>query len=128
MYCAVDQWDEIFPATIAAARVTETGSNWQRIEVTHKIEGRVANTLIVLSDTVIALEESKRRFDASFLNQFQPAAHGGTRYVITAHIRLKSILRTFQSLLAGYVRRKAREQMRQYVLEPLKTAVESDDT
>ena len=82
------------------------------------------NTLIFLSDTAIALTESKHRFHASFLNQFEPGANGGTHYVIKAYIRLKGIYNVFKPLLKGYVRQQALTQMKNYVLEPLKIAAE----
>jgi hypothetical protein len=125
LYRAVEQWDVTFPATIEHARVIETGDNWQQVEVAHRIEGRVPNTLIFLSDTEIGLEESKKRFDASFLNRFERAAGAGTHYVISAQIRLKGLFGVLKPFLSGYVRGRALLQMRTYVLEPLKAAAES---
>ena len=89
----------------------------------HKKEGHVPNTLIDLSDTEIALEESKRKFSASFINRFEPASDG-THYVIRAYISPKGIYKLLRPLLKGYVRRQAIQQMRNYVLTPLKTAAE----
>ena len=56
------RWDVTFPATIGA-RVIETGDNWQQVEVAHRMNGRVPNALIFLSDTEIELrsEEAVRR-------------------------------------------------------------------
>lgn len=124
LYRNVEKWAETFPATIAYAHVIETGSNWEKIEVSHKKEGRVPNTLIFLSDTAIGLEESKKRFDASFLNTFEPNANGGTHYVVTAYISLKGIYKVLRPLLVPYVRQQALKQMKSYVLNPLKTAAE----
>lgn len=88
------------------------------------IEGRVPNTLIFLSETEIALEESKKRFNAVFLNQFLPMAQRGTHYMITAYITLKGIYRIMKLFVKHYVRGQALKQMEQYVLAPLKTAAE----
>ncbi len=81
------------------------------------------NTLIDLSENEIGLEESKKRFNASFLNQFL-AAGGGTHYVIHAYVQLKGIYRWIKPLLKGYVRRQTSKSMQAYVLEPLKKAAE----
>jgi hypothetical protein len=124
LYCAVEKWSETFAATIEQAHVTQAGDTWKRIEVLHKREGWVPNTLILLSGTEIWLEESKKLYDACFLNQFEPAVGGGTHYLITAYIRLKGIFGVVQPLLGGYVRRRALAQMRRYVLDPLKNAAE----
>ena len=126
IYREAEKWSETFPATIARAQVTETGDNWKQIEVTHKTEGRVPNTLIFLSDTEIGLEESKKRFHASFLNQVEPGANGGMHYVITAYISLNGIYKALKPFIKGYVRRQARQQMKKYVLEPLKIAAEKE--
>lgn len=123
IYRDVEKWGNTFPATITSARITRSGKNWKQIEVKHKHEGRVPNTLIDLSDTEIALEESKRKFNASFLNRFELAS-GGTCYVVRAYISLKGIYRVLQPLLKGYIRRRTIEQMRTYVLAPLKLSAE----
>jgi hypothetical protein len=123
LYRNVEKWGETFPATIASARITNYGTNWKEIDVEHKKERRVPNTLIDLSDNEIALKESKRKFSASFINRFEPASDG-THYVIRAYIRLKGIYRLLKPLLKGYVRRQAIKQMKTYVLSPLKAAAE----
>jgi hypothetical protein len=126
VYCEVERWGEIFPATIKRAQVTETGDNWKQIEVTHKNEGNVLNTLILISDSEIGLEESKKRYNASFLNQFEPGVNGCTHYVITAYISLKGIYKALQPCIKGYVRWQARRQMKKYVLDPLKISAEKE--
>jgi hypothetical protein len=123
LYRDIEKWGDTFPATIASARIIRSGKNWKEIEVKHKQEGRVSNTLIDLSETEIALEESKKKFNASFLNRFEASAIG-TRYVIRAYISPKGIYKLLRPLLKGYVRRQAIQQMRNYVLTPLKTAAE----
>jgi hypothetical protein len=124
VYCDVARWDTTFPATIEHARIVDTGTNWQQILVVHKKEGRVPNTLFMLSDTAIGLKESKKRFDASFLNRFEPAGNNATHYVITSYVELRGIYRVLKPFLIPYVRQRSLKQMRSYVLEPLKAAVE----
>ena len=124
VYRDVNKWGDTFPATIESARVINTGSNWKQIEVDHKKEGRVPNTIIDLSPTEIGLKESKKKFNARFLNRFERTANGGTHYVIHAFISPKGIYKLLKLFLVGYVRRQARHQMNTYVLAPLKAAVE----
>ena len=124
VYRDVARWGETFPASIEQAYVVEEGDNWKQIEVIHKKEGRVPNTLIFLSDTEIGLEERKHIFNASFLNKFEPGAKGGTHYAITAYISLKGVYKVLKPFLKNYVRRQALKQMKSYVLDPLKTAAE----
>lgn len=124
VYRDVEKWGETFPATIAHAQVIDTGDNWQHIQVAHKKQGSVPNTLIFLSDIEIGLEESKKKYDASFLNRFEPGIRGGTHYVLTAYVTLKGIYNLFRPLLIGYVRQQMLRQMGRYVLIPIKTAAE----
>jgi hypothetical protein len=124
VYRDVENWGHTFPATIESARVIKAGNHWKLIEVDHKKEGRVSNTLIDLSPTEIELRESKTKFNASFYNRFERTANGGTHYVIHAFISLKGIYKLLKPLLGGYVRRQTLKQVKRYVLEPLKVAAE----
>lgn len=124
IYRDVEKWGRIFPATIESARVIEAGDNWQQVEVRHRLEGQVPNTLIFLSETEIGLEESKKMFEASFLNRFLPAEGDGTRYEVTSYVRLKWPYRLLKPFLKGYVHRQSFKQMQRYVLVPLKKAAE----
>ena len=124
VYRDVKNWGNTFPASIKSARVIKTGNNWKEIEVDHTQEGRVPNTLIDLSPTEIGLWESKKKFDAGFLNSFQRTANGGTHYVIHAYISPKGIYKLLKPLLVGYVHHQALKQVKSYVLEPLKLAAE----
>jgi hypothetical protein len=124
VYRDVEKWGEIFPATIEHARVIKSGDNWKEIEVAHKQEGCVPNTLFDLSATEIGLKESKHKFNASFVNQFEPAPGGSTHYVIYAYISLKGVYKVLRPFLKGYVRRLTQKSMKDYVLGPLKTAAE----
>lgn len=125
LYGDVDRWSELYPATIAHAVVVKSGDNWKEVEVSHKIEGCVPNLLIYLSATCIGLEEHKHMFDAWFLNDFQSAGGGSkTRYVITSYIRSKGFFRLMMPFLTGYIHRQSRLQMTDYVLLPIKSAIE----
>jgi hypothetical protein len=124
VYRDVDRWGETFPATIESARITRRGENWKEIEVTHRQEGTVLNLLIDLAGDEIGIQESKRKFDASFRNRFEPGADGGTHYVIDGYIVPKGFYRLLKPFLTGYVRRHTFRQMQNYVLEPLKRAAE----
>lgn len=66
----------------------------------------------------IWLEEQERRFDAMLLNQFD-AIEGGaaTRYSVTGYVSLRGVYRALQPLLRGFVRRRVRRQITEYVLE-----------
>lgn len=124
VYRDVERWGETFPATIERARITKIGDHWKEIEVTHRQEGQVPNLLIEISMNEIGLKESKRKFEASFLNRFQPRTDGGTHYVIDGYICPRGIYRLLKPFLIGYVHRRTLQQMQDYVLEPLKRAVE----
>lgn len=124
VYRAVDQWGEIFPATVAGARIARSGDRWQDILVAHKQAGSVPNRLFDLSETEVGLEEHKKKFDAWFTNRFLPAANGGTQYSICGYLRLKGIYRLLAPLLKHTVRRRMVKSMRAYVLDLLKRAAE----
>ena len=126
VYRAVERWGEIYPGTIASARIVRAGDGWKDILVVHKQEGLVPNTLFELSETEIGLEEHKKKFDAWFINRFLPAANGGTQYSIGGYIRLKGLYRLLAPLLERYVRRRMVKSMRAYVLDPLKIAAEQE--
>jgi hypothetical protein len=124
VYRNVEKWGDTFPATIEHAKIIKTGDHWKEIEVAHKQEGCVPNTLFDLSETEIGLKESKHKYNAAFLNQFEPAPNGGTRYIIHGYIYLKGIYKVLKPFLTGYVRRQSLKSMQAYVLDPLKNAAE----
>jgi hypothetical protein len=125
IYLDVDKWGQTFPATINRARVVKAGDNWKQIEVDHKTEGHVPNTLTVISANEIGLEENKKLFDASFLNRFEPNGNSRTCYTVKAFVGLNSPYKYFKPFLIGYVRRRALNMVRNYVLKPLKVAAEN---
>jgi len=97
--------------------------NWGNttvVEVDH-VEGKVVNILHDISSTRIDLVEFKRRYDATFVNEFIPEGEG-MRYTLTASVRLKWPYR----LAAPFVKPLVLARMRRYVVEPLKAAAESE--
>lgn len=119
LYADVASWPRTFPATIRGARIVSETKGELRIEVDH-VEGKVVNLLRRKLPTHFELEEFKRRYDATFSNTFEPE-RGGTRYVLTAQIRLKWPFR----LLAPVVKPLIISRMRRFVLEPMKAAAEA---
>jgi hypothetical protein len=113
-------WARLFPATIRAARVVRSDGNETVVEVDH-LEGKVVNVLRSISPTRIDLDEFKRRFDATFTNDFVPEGDG-MRYTLTASVRLKWPYRIAAPLLRPLVR----SRMRRFVVEPLKAAAERE--
>ena len=119
LYADPSQWARVFPATIRGARVVRRQGDVTLVEVDH-VEGKVPNVLRVVSTTRIDLEETKRRYDATFVNEFLPEG-GGTRYVLTAEVRLRWPYRVVSAQLRPLVRAR----MRRYVVEPLRAAAEA---
>jgi hypothetical protein len=81
----------------------------------------VVNVLRAISPTRIDLDEFKRRYDATFTNEFVPKGEG-MRYTLTASVRLKWPYR----LLAPFAKPLVLTRMRRYVVEPLKAAAEGE--
>jgi len=90
------------------------------VEVDH-IEGKAVNILRDVSPTRIELVEFKRRYDATFVNEFIPEGEG-MRYTLTASVQLKWPYR----LAAPFVKPLVLARMRRYVVDPLKLAAESE--
>ncbi len=120
LYEEPDNWARVFPATIRAARVVRREGDTTVVEVDH-VEGRVTNILRAVSSTRVDLAEIKRRYEATFANEFI-ADGNGTRCRITASVRLKWPYR----LAAPFVKPLVLARMRRYVVEPLKAAAESE--
>jgi hypothetical protein len=90
------------------------------VEVDH-VEGRVINILRYVCATRIDLDEFKRRYDATFANEFTGEGNG-TRYTLTARVRLRWPYRFAGPLLKPLVLAR----MRRYVVEPLKATAEAE--
>jgi hypothetical protein len=87
--------------------------------VQHRKEGRMLNVLTTRGPEVVELREYKRRFDATFVNRFEPAPEG-TRYTIDATVRLALPYALLAPLLCGVVERS----LRRFTLEPMRVAAE----
>lgn len=120
LYADPANWPRIFPA-IRAVRILNESPEERVVEVDHVSEGKVLNVLRTVSETRIDLEEVKRRYDASFVNRIEPEA-GGTRYTLSAEIRLKG----FYRLAGPFLKPLVRARMRRHVLAPMKMAAEKD--
>jgi Polyketide cyclase / dehydrase and lipid transport len=117
IYRDYQHWSRLFP-TIRGVRLLEQNADTMTLEVDHR-EGRVVNLMTVVSPEEIRLEEFKRFYDAIFLNRFEADATG-TRYIVIGDIRLKGAARLLAPFLGEYVR----QQMRRFVLEPVKQQAE----
>ena len=89
------------------------------VEVDRRTEGAVVNVIRPLSPTTIALDEFKRRFDATFINRFDPI-DDGTRYTVDADVRFRMPL----AILGPLVRPIVKRRLRRYVLDPMRAAAE----
>jgi hypothetical protein len=118
LYADPHNWAAVFSKTIKAANILRREAAATIVEVDHA-EGRVSNILRHVSPTRIELRELKRRYDATFLNDFV-SEDDGMRFTLTASVFLKWPYRLAEPLLKPLVLR----QMRRYVVVPLKRAAE----
>src|SRR5215472_6042847 len=116
LYRDPDNWARLFPATIRGARVVRREGDATVVEVDH-VEGKVVNILRDISSTRVDLVEFKRRYDATFVNEFIPEGEG-MRYRLTASVRLKWPY----WLAAPFVKPLVLARMPQYIVESLKEA------
>jgi hypothetical protein len=119
LYADPENWPHIFPA-IRSVRILSESEGKKVIEVDHIHEGRVINRMHRVSESRIDLEEFKPHYEATFINQFDPEP-AGTRYTLTAMVRLKG----FYRVAAPFVKPVVLDRMRRYVLIPMKIAAES---
>jgi uncharacterized membrane protein len=119
IYADYRNWPRVFPLVRGVRLIRRDGERLV-LEVDHAREGAVRNEMVIDGAGAIDLWESKRRYDARFLNRFAPTP-GGTRFTIHADIRLKGAARLLRPVLASYVRR----QMERWTLEPVKVAAEA---
>jgi hypothetical protein len=111
------RWHRIFPATIARTELVRREGRTTVVMVRHRREGRVMNELTDCGEGVVVLRESKRRYDAAFVNHFESVA-GGTRYTVHAAVHIRQPLTVLAPLLRGVVARA----VRRYTVEPLRAA------
>ncbi len=119
LYLDYERWPQLFPATIRGVRLLRRDADVSTVEVDHRTEGRVINVLRRRAPGVIELGESKPRYEATFVNRFDPVAEG-TRYTVVADVRL----RMPYALLAPVLRPVVRRSVRRYVLEPMRAYAE----
>ena len=112
-------WPQLFAATIRGVRLIRAEPARAILEIDHR-EGVVPNILTEVSPDRFDLWESKRLYDATFVNCFE-AIPEGTRYSVSADIVLKGVTKVLGPLLRGYIRR----QIYRYVLEPVRRAAEA---
>jgi len=111
------QWPRIFSASIARTELVRRDARSMVVMVHHRREGRVVNVLTDCGDGVVVLREFKRRYDATFVNRFDPAPDG-TRYTVDAAVRIEQPFTLIAPLLRGVVERA----IRRYTIEPLRAA------
>jgi Polyketide cyclase / dehydrase and lipid transport len=111
-------WPRLFPATIRGVGLVGNERGIEMLEIDH-VEGKVINKLRAVSSNLIELEECKNRFDGHFEYRFEPGPEG-TRFTIVADITLKGFCKCLESILRPYVRK----QIRRFVIDPMKQAME----
>jgi hypothetical protein len=120
LYLDFNHWPQLFPATIRGVRLVKSEPPRTTLEIDHR-EGLVPNVLMEVSPERVDLWESKRLYNATFINRFEPVPDG-TRYTVSADIALKGAARVLGPLIRGYIRR----QIHRYVLEPVCRAAEGN--
>jgi Polyketide cyclase / dehydrase and lipid transport len=118
IYADYTGWPRVFP-TISAVRLVRRTGNSVVLEVDHRTAGKVRNELHLEPKRQLELLETKRHYDARFINRFEPAP-GGSRIVVTGDIRLKGLARLLAPFLGWYARRL----IQRFTLQPIKIAVE----
>lgn len=86
VYSDYRRWPLTFP-TIFGARLLRADGHRLVLEVDH-VEGRVINELTLEPQREVRLWEVKRRYDALFVNRFEPMPNGA-RITVLADIRPK---------------------------------------
>ena len=118
LYRDYTQWPRLFPATIRGVRLIRSDGMRTEVEVDHR-DGLVPNVITDVEPNRIDLWEAKRRYDARFENRFDPIPEG-TRYTVSADVRLKGAARLLAPIAGSIIRRRIRE----YVLAPMRRMAE----
>jgi hypothetical protein len=121
LYLDYAGWPRLWPDTIRGVRLIRRDASGTVVEVDHRTAGHVLNIIHPRSSTEIELSEMKPKFDATFVNRFEPI-RAGTRYRVIAIVRLKPPYRVLGPFIHGIVRR----MIRRYVLAPMRTFVERE--
>ena len=119
LYRDYQGWPRLFPATIRGVQLVRSDGRRTELEIEHR-EGKVPNVMTEVSPHRIDLWEAKRRYEGSFVNTFE-AVPEGTRYSVSADIKLKGLAQLLEPLLGPYIRR----QIIRYVLTPIRMAAET---
>jgi hypothetical protein len=80
-------WPQLFSKTIRAVTLVHQEGDTTTLRIDHR-EGTVINVLTIVSGEELRLEEFKNKYDATFLNIFEPVP-AGTRYRVAADVSLK---------------------------------------
>lgn len=120
LYRDYQGWPRLFPTTIRGVHLVASDGRRTELEIDHR-EGKVPNVMILVSPHRVDLWETKRRYEGTFVNTFE-AVPEGTRYSISADIKLKGVAQLLQPALGPYIRR----QLIRYVLTPLREAAENN--
>jgi hypothetical protein len=119
LYLDYLSWPRLFPATIRGVLLLGEEGGRTRIEVDHAVEGKVLNVMTVVSANEVRLDEWKSRYEATFMNRFEPHPKG-TRYSVFAEVALKGPL----WLLTPFAAPLVRARLDRSVLRPLKVFAE----
>jgi hypothetical protein len=114
-------WPRLFPATIRGVSLLGEEGGRTRVEVDHVSEGKVLNVLTEISENEVRLDEWKARYEATFINRFEPHPKG-TRYSVFAEVAPKGLY----VLLAPFAAPVVRARLRRHVLGPMKAAAERE--
>jgi hypothetical protein len=117
VYADFQRWPEIFP-TIHGVRLVGHDEFGLSLAIDHE-EGPVPNHLLLQPPDRIELRESKRAYEATFVNTFHASA-AGTRFEVEGDIRLNGARR----ILAPVVRYYARRLIRRLQVAPVQAEAE----
>ncbi len=112
VYADYTGWPRIFP-TIHGVRLVSSDQDGILLAIDHT-EGPVTNRLLLRPPDRIVLSETKRGYQATFVNTFRPS-ETGTRVEVEGDIRLNGARR----LLAPIVRPYARRLIRRLQIAPV---------
>jgi hypothetical protein len=119
LYRDYTHWAQLFPATIRGVRLIRSWAGRTELEVDHR-EGLVPNVMTEIAPDRIDLWEAKRHYNACFENRFE-CVDEGTRYTVSADVRLKGAAKVLAPVLKPYIR----HQMFKYVLTPMRRSAEA---
>lgn len=122
VYADYEHWPELF-AKVHAVRLHRAAGSTLVLDIDHD-EGPVVNELELVSPSEIVLRETKRRFDAEFVNRFD-AALGGTCWTVDATVRAAGWLAAVAVLLRPIVNAYVRREIQRWQIHPVRVAAEA---